>query len=563
MKKGILGLASFSFALLLLFFLAQTNVLKGFQSDFNLAIKSDQIRQNQSFVVIVNSCEKHLNLEKQIISLLEQNYDNYRIVFVGDRWQPELESYLAIKETKVSFSYNSDENQSSPLFQVYKAIHACKDDEIVVLLDSSDWFNSENVLSDLNAYYQNDDIWMSYGNFIIYPDQEIIQSKWVKKSFLRKANFRKDGSRFSKLRTFYAGLFKKIKLEDFMDKGLFFSDVNFNQIIFPMLEMAREHVYFTPDIFLATSERNLIANEVVREDGNLMKHKKYEALPAHPKTCQQEDFVDLLVFSYNRPLQLYALLESLEKLATGVRKIGVIYREDPEYASGYKMVKNRFSEIHFFQQSNVAPKKDFKPLVMDFSFGEFGKGASYIAYAVDDIIITDEIDFKVGVEKLRKTSAYGLFYRLGKHTDFCYSINQHQGVPNLIDVEDGYYAWQFSTGKGDWNYPNSVDLVLYNKADLKALFDKLKFTFPNDFEGEWAKYADANKIGLCYERAKMVNIPMNIVSSFNNRFINSYSAEELNLMFLKGLKIDIEPFYHIMNNGAHADIAPQFIQRDE
>ncbi len=562
MKKGFLGLASFSFALLLLFFLAQTNVLKGFQSDFNLAIKSDSITHNQSFVLILNDFENHSNLDKQLDSLFRQNYENYRIVFTDNRWQSAVASYLALQAPNVTVSFTIDQNQNNSLFQVYKAVHNCKNEEIIILLDKDDSLNSENVLSELNAYYQNDDVWMTYGNFITPNNKEIIQSKWVKKSFLQKTNFRKDKARYSKLRTFYAGLFKKIKLEDFIYDGVFFQEFNTNSFMFPLLEMSREHIYFTPDIFLTASE-NVTKNEMNPNDELLRNKKKYEALSIHPKSPDRQDLVDILVFSYNRPLQLYALLESLEKLSTGYRKIGVIYREDPEYASGYKMVKNRFSDVYFFQQSSVNPKKDFKPLVMDFTFGDFGKDASYIAYAVDDIIITDEINFKIGVEKLKQTSAYGLYYRLGKHTDFCYSINEHQGVPDLIDVADNYYAWQFSKGKGDWNYPNSVDLVLYNKADLKTLFEKMKFTFPNDFEGEWAKYADAKKIGLCYERAKMVNIPMNIVSTFNNRFINSYSAEELNLMFLKGLKIDIEPFYHILNNGAHADIAPQFIQREE
>ena len=90
----------------------------------------------------------------------------------------------------------------------------------------------------------------------------------------------------------------------------------------------------------------------------------------------------------------------------------------------------------------------------------------------------------------------------------------------------------------------------------------MKYTFPNDFEGEWARYADANKVGLCYERAKMVNIPMNIVSTFKNRAANTFSAEELNLMFSEGLKIDIAPFFQILNKGAHADLEPQFITRD-
>lgn len=270
---------------------------------------------------------------------------------------------------------------------------------------------------------------------------------------------------------------------------------------------------------------------------------------------------DLIVFSYNRPMQLFALLESLEQLATNIHKVAIVCRMDSNYEEGYKIVKERFPSVHFFQQSNLDPKGDFKPIVMELLFGAFGEDANYVIFAVDDIIVTDELDVREGIDKLQTTGAYGLYYRLGKHIDFCWIQNFHQGVPPLRDVGDDYFTWQFNTGKGDWNYPNTVDLTLYRKSDIQSEFMRNNFTYPNDLEGNWARLANTTRMGLCYKRAKIINIPANIVSIKRNRATHSHSAQQLNELFMKGMKIDISRFYRIVNNSPHCDYIPQFINR--
>ena len=123
-------------------------------------------------------------------------------------------------------------------------------------------------------------------------------------------------------------------------------------------------------------------------------------------------------------------------------------------------------------------------------------------------------------------------------------------------------AWQFAWGEWDWNYPNALDLVLYAKEEIRKDLERLKFSYPNDFEMGWSKIADATKVGICYEKAKMVNIPMNVTSEYQSlRNLHKFSVEELNELFRLGLKIDIEPFYRLVNHSAHEDFDPQFIMR--
>jgi len=269
---------------------------------------------------------------------------------------------------------------------------------------------------------------------------------------------------------------------------------------------------------------------------------------------------DLIAFSYNRPMQLYALLESVEKRVSQFRKIAVLCRTDPFYQKQYALVKERFPEVSFVMQSDG---NDFKPLLMKLLFGDFGKGTQYVAFAVDDIIVTDEINIQKGIEKIEQTGAYALYYRLGPHISYFYMLDRPQRVPPLLDVGNGYFGWKFDTAEYEWAYPNTVDFALYRKESLLEPFNRIDFKNPSELEGLWASLGCSNPFGLCERRAKTINIPINIVSQVGwaNRANHRFSTEELNQLFSIGLKIDIDQFYQVINSSVHVDWTPSFIQR--
>jgi glycosyltransferase involved in cell wall biosynthesis len=553
------------------FFFLYSDVLMGEQSEFNVAKKIDIVTKEHEFVVFVPSYNNDSYFERNLDSIFSQDYKNYHVIYIDDCSTDNtflnVSEYVKKNQLEEKVTLIHNKLNQKALYNLYTAIHGCKNDQIIVCLDGDDWFASDHVLSDLNCYYQNRDMWISYGQHVHYPSGQIGMCAPVRKDFLKSEKMRSEKWQYSHLRTFYAGLFKRIRLEDLIEEGKFYSTAWDLAIMFPMMEMAREHVYFTPEVSYVyncetpLSDYKIHSNEQQRIDAVIREKPVYAALKEDPRKEFEEGVADLVVFSYNRPMQLYAFLESVQKHVTGLRKIGVIYREAQDFVSGYDIVKNSFPGVTFFRQSNENPKEEFKPLVLEACFGKFGEGSSYLVFAVDDIIITDQIDIQKGMRDLQQTFAYGLYYRLGRHVDYCYTQDFEQGVPDLLELGNGSLVWQFKQGKGEWNYPNSVDLVLYEKSEVKNMIQKMKYTFPNDFEGEWSKHADANKIGLCYDRAKMVNVTMNFVTSFRNRATNSYLVEELNQMFLEGLKIDIDAFFHIMNRAPHTDVDPQFIPR--
>lgn len=277
----------------------------------------------------------------------------------------------------------------------------------------------------------------------------------------------------------------------------------------------------------------------------------------------QNKDIHLVVFSYNRPMQLYALLESVEEFVTGLTRIGVIYRTDSsKYDKGYALVQERFPRVAFHKQS-LDPRADFKPLTMR----EIRMDRShYILFAVDDIIVTDHIDLSRCVKSLEKNNAYGFYLRLGHNITECYSEHTHSGTPKLTEVDKDIYSWRFNTGAGDWRYPNSVDMVLVRKADILEEFATLPFISPNTLEALWnSKFRNLNDLGLCFKHSKIINIPLNLVQHDyqNNRHMTQFSTEKLLETFLAGMKINRLPLFKIENKAPHMEHVPQFMQRTE
>lgn len=267
--------------------------------------------------------------------------------------------------------------------------------------------------------------------------------------------------------------------------------------------------------------------------------------------------VDLVVFSYNRPIQLYALLESIEKYVTGDFKIKVVYRSDPKYQAGYNMVQKAFQHAKFVRQQ--LPPCDFRSIVERVVFKN-GRGR-YVIFAVDDLCLTGPVNLQYCIDLLEQSRAYSFVFRLGKNIDYSYMTDQLTPPPPLDQVAPEVYKFRFSDGKGDWAYPNSLDLALYRKAEIYRPLMAVPWRTPNQLESHWAAKVDLNKTGLCFEQSRMVNLPLNKVNPSTNRSTDSYTAQELLEHFLSGQKIDIDQIAGIKNRSPHIDHEIEFILR--
>jgi hypothetical protein len=269
--------------------------------------------------------------------------------------------------------------------------------------------------------------------------------------------------------------------------------------------------------------------------------------------------VDFIIFSYDRPLQLYALLESTTAFVDGLQDIFVIYRaSNTDVEKGYALVQHDFPDVRYVQQGS-RPAQDFKELTMQ-AFQ--ANPTRYIMFGVDDIVVKDAIDLNHVIALMEQTHAYGFYLRLGRHLDYCYMLNAMQPLPPLQYVEGGL-MWQFNQAVADWGYPHTVDMTVYRKKDIAHAVAHLHYINPNTFEGSWAGQASSimYRKGICYEDTKIVNLPINCVNISGNRHMDFISAQELLDLFLSGKKMDISPLIGVQNKSAHMIYEPTLIAR--
>lgn len=133
------------------------------------------------------------------------------------------------------------------------------DEDVIVELDGDDWFPDENVLERVNLLYQDDDVWIANGSFIYSNGQPGFATEQQINSNLRSTRMT-----CSHLRTWRAGLWRKIKQEDLKNEhGVYWPVTGDLAFMFPMLEMAgQEHYRFMKEI-----------NYVYNDDNPLNDHK--------------------------------------------------------------------------------------------------------------------------------------------------------------------------------------------------------------------------------------------------------------------------------------------------
>lgn len=272
------------------------------------------------------------------------------------------------------------------------------------------------------------------------------------------------------------------------------------------------------------------------------------------------DKADLVIYSCDRPLQLYALLESIERYVTHLGQVHVIVRSTRvDYKKAYKKVFVAFPNLIIKEQFG---SHDFKKVTLQ-SLAELPH--EYILFAVDDIIITGPIDLDYCVKTMQRFNAYGFYLRLGKNCTFGYPKPHPVLLPTFEFDTEGLCAWRFNKGTCDWGYPHTVDMTLYKKKDILYDLKTLKYSAPNTLEGHWAGASGniMHKLGICFEHSRIVNIPMNRVQNEVHNYNMGISPEKLLQIFNEGKKIDIKQFYKIDNKNSHMDAWPNFIQREK
>lgn len=493
------------------------------------SFSTQPVLEEKPFVVLM--FEDGTCIEESLLSVLNQEYAPYRVIYIGEgqkRGKTFLQNYD--HDGRVTYVVKTKDKTESEL--LYRAIHSCQNNEIVVLLRGGEFFAHTQVLSTLNKHFADPDVWMTMSQELFYPTYENRWSEGYHQSF-------------------YVGLAKQIRLEEFLIEGRFTTE-DYEKVLFPsLMELSGAHAFGIQEALFVTSRER----ERVERQGEMV-HSPFKEYPWH-NFSKDEERVDLLIFSYNRPLQLYAFLESTEKHLENLHRQYVIYRAgNDHYEKGYGKVKEAFPNVIYIRQSIENPYEDFAPVVRKTIFDRNISTARYISFAFDDFLIKESIDLKEAVGLLKKTGAYGFYFCLGNN------LKGHPKDQKLL-IQEGVFGWQFSTMDGEWRIPNSLKMTLFKKEDIQADFINMKFHSPNILEALWNEGANLSRIGLYYDRSKAVSLPLNIAME-NERAsekISKISTKELLTYFDQGLKINTVQVEQIENESIDVPFKPTFIQR--
>lgn len=263
----------------------------------------------RKFVIVIPSYNNHEWTERTIKSALNQNYDNYRIIFIDDCSKDD--TFEVTKNIVESSSKKSivtlirNDIRIGALENLYNAIHSCADDEIVLTLDGDDWLAGNGVLKYLNNIYAGQDVWMTYGQYRNHPDGGIGIAKQIPEKIIKSSGHRSYDWCASHLRTFYAWLFKQIKKEDLMYNGRFMQMTWDLAIMFPQLEMAGPHSKFISETLYIYNLENPINDHKVNRKLQADLDKYVRRLPKYPpvelsNVKQGQKKIGLLIIATNK-----------------------------------------------------------------------------------------------------------------------------------------------------------------------------------------------------------------------------------------------------------------------
>ena len=189
-----------------------------------------------------------------------QAYDNVLFVYVDDASKDTTFQTLTelTKDDPKFLVIRNDDNGSQGKAYMYainyleqhELIH---DEDIIVEVDGDDWLSGNFVLPYVNQIYQDENIWMTYGHYQVYPDG-VTGGHYhmdIYDQVDSQNSHRYHAFPYSHLKTYKYWLFNKIDRRHLIDpsSGQIFSSAWDHALCISMVEMAgKKHIHRCDDI---------------------------------------------------------------------------------------------------------------------------------------------------------------------------------------------------------------------------------------------------------------------------------------------------------------------------
>lgn len=218
-----------------------------------------------SLMVVVCSYNNAKFAERNLRSVLDQDYVNFRVYYFNDASTDKTQDIVKHFQMfhpkgHLITLINSPVNKGSHVENHYNMVreHA-KPDDIVVVVDGDDQLSDLHVFTDVAKVYANYPVWLTYGQYA--PSRGGPgHCTPIPEEVIANNAFRKFGFVQSHLRTFRGWLFLKIPESELKYQGRYTNFAGDQIEMLPMSELAGERIAFTDRILYNYEQENPISD---------------------------------------------------------------------------------------------------------------------------------------------------------------------------------------------------------------------------------------------------------------------------------------------------------------
>jgi glycosyltransferase involved in cell wall biosynthesis len=132
---------------------------------------------HHSFVCVIVAYQNGATIEKTLQSIFSQIYDSFRLIYVDDASADgsfEYAKELVMKSGQTDkVQWIRNEKRQGEVINVQQAQAECREGEILVFLKEGEFLAHEWVLSRLNQYYANPDLWTTQSRARMFPSYQL------------------------------------------------------------------------------------------------------------------------------------------------------------------------------------------------------------------------------------------------------------------------------------------------------------------------------------------------------------------------------------------------------
>ena len=273
--------------------------------------------------------------------------------------------------------------------------------------------------------------------------------------------------------------------------------------------------------------------------------------------------ISAIIWSKDRAMQLYCLIETLMKYTNPIFDITVVWTSSNDtYLEGYNLCFKKLKEI--IPIENVYEDDTFEKETKSF----LDKAHQYTCFLCDDNIFFKPCRlYDDNIDNIMVDDVLCFSPRLGFNTIMqdCYTATFQPPLKDWVDIDKNLIKWKFKDHKPNMNYgyPFALDGHIFRTKELIDILSELSFPNTNVLEGTLQSYATdwIRPYIVAHRHSIMVNTPINRIqraSSTNSGVYHYADIETLNETFLCKATIDTSKMNFSEIIGCHQELELKF-----